>query len=128
MKYNYGKIDDLVVDAIKRSYDEYLSMMVAPLKLAFVKKLKEDTGLCLKESKHNADIIFDGAVFLFKKTFALKEQRRQKLDALTKKLLVDELSNYVEKSNPGKINKVFSSLDINVIEEVLDGFLNVQYE
>jgi len=124
MKYNWNEIDDSVADVFRINYREYIKFMKEPYrKLAFLKQLKEDTGLGLKEAKENTDIIFAGGIEMFKNTFAIKEQRRLKLYALKKRLLTNELVEILKDSSVDKLDIVFSELDIKIIEEILDNFL-----
>ena len=125
MKYNWDNIDDGVAKAIRENYNLYFEMIeVDQSKLRFVKQLKEHTGLGLKEAKENADIIFAGGINLFKGTFGLKYQRRQKLDALKKILLTNELVEMIKNASLEELEEVFSGLDIDTIEDVLNRFLN----
>jgi len=131
MRYNYKEIDDSVADVFRLKYHDYLEFLEHPYqKLAFVKQLKEDSGLGLKESKEVADIIFSDNVTtpveLFKSTFGIniKQIRREKLDALKKRLLINELIEYIKKSDDSKLEEVLSLLDIDTIEIVLNPFLD----
>jgi len=124
MRYNWVEIDESVAEILRLNYNVYLEFLKEPRKLAFVKQLKEDSGLGLKEAKDIADIIFPGGVEMFKNTFGIKEIRRNKLDALKKRLITNELVEYIKKSNVDKLDSVFSTLDIGVIETVLDAFLD----
>jgi len=124
MNYNYT-INDVVANAIRQNYERYFNMITDQTKLVFVKQIKEDTGLDLKEAKTNTDIIFGGGVEMFKKIFGIKEQRRQKLDELKKKLLTNELVEMIKSSSPEKLEETFSEMDIYIIEDVLNVFLNV---
>ncbi len=124
MRYNYDIIDDCVADAIRLHYDEYLIMLEnKPSKLAFVKRLNEHTGLGLKDSKFNADIIFSGSVILFKNEFSLKLHRRRKLDALKKNLLSRELVDMIKKYDSDKLYDIFTKLDIEILEQILGELL-----
>ena len=124
MNYNYT-INDVVANAIRQNYERYFNMITDQTKLVFVKQIKEDTGLDLKEAKTNTDIIFGGGVEMFKKIFGIKEQRRQKLDELKKRLLTNELVEMIKSSSPEKLEETFSEMDIYIIEDVLNVFLNV---
>jgi len=123
MRY-FVDLDDSVVKALRLNYNEYLDMMKPPVtRLRFVKQLKEDSGLGLKEAKDNSDIIFNAGIEEFRNTFGIKQQRRKKLDALKKRLLINELVEYIEKSNTDKIEEVFSDMNVEVVEEILNNFL-----
>ena len=124
MNYNYT-INDVVTNAIRQNYERYFNMITDQTKLGFVKQIKEDTGLGLKEAKTNTDIIFGGGVEMFKKIFGIKEQRRQKLDELKKRLLTNELVEMIKSSSPEKLEETFSEMNIYIIEDVLNVFLNV---
>jgi len=124
MNYNYT-INDVVTNAIRQNYERYFNMITDQTKLGFVKQIKEDTGLGLKEAKTNTDIIFGGGVEMFKKIFGIKEQRRQKLDELKKRLLTNELVEMIKSSTPEKLEETFSEMNIYIIEDVLNVFLNV---
>lgn len=125
MKYNFNEIEESVADIFRLKYHDYLEFLNEPqTKLGFVKQLKLDSGLGLKESKEVADIVFSGGVDMFKNTFAIKQLRKSKLDALKKRLLTNELMEYIKKSSDDKLDLIFSSLDIGIIETVLDAFLD----
>ena len=114
---------DIVVKAIKANYDEYFAF-ITNSKLLFVKKLKEDTGLGLKEAKYNADIIFRGGKDQFRRNFHLKEQRKMKLEQLKVKLFTRELVTLIKSKDEEELVDIFSTMKPKLLEKILKKLLN----
>ena len=111
---------DLVISAIREHYDEFLECM-PDSKLLFVKLLKKYTGLGLKDSKDNVDIIFNSfAIHNFKSIFGVKEQRKGKLEKLKIKLFAKELVEILKDKNDDELVECLSKLTLNSLEEILE--------
>jgi len=128
MKYNFEHIDDIVANSIRKSFFEYYNDFTENRKLSFVKRIKDDTGLGLKDSKNNADIIFGGGIKLFENTFSIKQQRKTKLDDLKRKLLLNELVRNLKLSNEDMLYDILSILDIDNVESLLNKYLELNDE
>jgi ribosomal protein L7/L12 len=81
-KYHYRDVDDVVIEVIKKSYKKYFELFLQNRKLMFLKTMRDDTGLSLRESKYTTDVLFDGGEQKFNDTLNIKEQRRKKIKKL----------------------------------------------
>lgn len=127
MIYNWKNLDDNVAENVRINYDDYLTMYnVAESKLRWVKQLKEDCGLGLREAKEQFEILFDGGREMFVDTFGIKRIRQEKLKVLTHKLLTEELLSKFKDCDETKLKDILSASDIYIIEDLLNRFL--EYE
>lgn len=117
------ELNNEVVTTIKVYYDDFFNFYQNKQKLGFVKLLKECTGMGLKESKENADKIFDGSIEDFKRNFNIQRQRKEKLEFLKKKLFAEEIINIFKEKSYDDILEKLSELDSYILEEILDRLL-----
>lgn len=117
---------DIVSLVIKEHYDEFLTLMgpPAPSKLAFLKLLKDYSGLGLKDAKINSDVIFAGGIEKFKNSFGLKEIRKNKLEQLKVRLFTRELAEIIQNKSEDELVEILSKLQPTLLEVLLEIFLN----
>jgi hypothetical protein len=91
--YSIDVSEQSLVECMKviRKDNELYHFSESNAKLHFVKRLKELTGLGLKESKQITDIYFDG-----KLPDLIIEDRRKKLERLAKMPLIEEILKKID--------------------------------
>lgn len=90
-------------------------------KLAGIKALKDYTGGGLKDCKNIFELYIDG------KLSNIKEERKEKLERLAKKPLVDELILKLRNLEEDKLHSILLNLDLEVLLQI-DEFLPDEIE
>lgn len=99
----------------KDKFDEYVRNNS---KLAAVKSLKDYTGFSLRESKLFIDLYYNGDIEIL----SVKENRKQKLERLAKKPLVEELVKKLKNINEEELNILLMSLSIDELFSIEEKF------
>ncbi len=107
-----------VIFSHKGEFDLYVS---SNTKLTGVKALKDYTGGGLKDCKTIFELYADG------KLSNIKEERREKLERLAKKPLVDELIIKLRNLEEDKLHSILLTLDLEVLLSI-DEFLPDEIE
>ena len=107
-----------VIFSHKEEFDLYVS---SNTKLSGVKALKDYTGGGLKDCKNVFELYADG------KLSNIKEERREKLERLAKKPLVDELIIKLRNLEEDKLHSILLTLDLEVLLSI-DEFLPDEIE
>lgn len=121
-----------VKSAIKNNYEEFLSLRKGEsTRLAFIKLLKEYSGLGLKEAKDQADEIWSWdnvtlpaiSVPRFEREFSIRDSRREKLEQLKKNLLVKEMASIILKKSEEELITDMMDMTSEEMENFLKFFI-----
>lgn len=102
----------------KSEFDEYRRNNQ---KLAAVKSIKEYTNGGLRESKEAFDLWFAGQL----PNYLLKD-RKEKLEILAKKPLIEELIEKIRKTDSDKLSKLFMKLSVDELFNIDDIFTETE--
>jgi hypothetical protein len=122
--YKFKHEHDLTVRTFKDNYVEFHEYLLSREKLAFVKRLKELTGLGLKEAKDNTDKIFYDGTQAFTDRFHIIEERKNKLNQLKSRIFSKELYEMLKTMSEDEFVDALSKLDHQILEELLEVMLD----
>ena len=107
------------INSNKRLFQEYRS---SGSKVQAVKDLKELTGLGLKQAKEVMDLYWEN------KIVDIREERKEKLERLAKKPLVEELVLKIKKIDEKQLNKILFKLSVDELLSLDEVFENEKNE
>lgn len=100
-----------IVRILTKDYEFYKECKNNSTKLYAVKKLKDDTGLGLKESKEIID-------YIFSENNMLKFERIDKLKRLAKKPLIDNIIERLKSMTEDELNNILMNLDVDILMDI----------
>ena len=107
------------INSNKSLFQEYRS---SGSKVQAVKDLKELTGLGLRQAKEVMDLYWEN------KIVDIREERKEKLERLAKKPLVEELVLKIKKIDEKQLNKILFKLSVDELLSLDEVFENEKNE
>lgn len=109
-------VSNKIIKTIYDNRSEFEEYRKNGYKLTATKALKDYTGCGLKEGKEAMDLYFDGKLLL------VKEERKEKLERLAKKPLIDELVSKIVNLKEDELINIFINLTIDELLSIDEYF------